>query len=52
MEGAWAAASEELYKATQGGTDTADTTQNSAGAGTGNTDEVTDVEYEEVDDKK
>lgn len=50
LESAWSAASEELYKATQGGD--AGAGQNGAGSSSGNSDEVTDVEYEEVDDKK
>jgi molecular chaperone DnaK len=50
MESAWAAASEELYKATQeGGSEGENGTSSGSG---GNSDEVTDVEYEEVDDKK
>lgn len=50
MESAWAAASEELYKATQEGASEGEN-GTSSGSG-GNSDEVTDVEYEEVDDKK
>lgn len=49
METAWAAASEELYKATQ---ENAGAQQNGSGEGSDNSDEVTDVEYEEVDDNK
>lgn len=57
---AWQAASQEMYQATQeaqanaAGADNGDATANADGenAGKNNTDDVTDVEYEEVDDKK
>jgi len=51
---AWAGASEEIYNATQEGNAAADgqaTTDDSA-ASDGQDSDVSDVEYEEVDDKK
>ncbi len=51
---AWQAASQEMYQATQGGADQAHTNGSEeapGGSGKG-ADEVTDVEYEEVKDKK
>ena len=53
MNNAWQAASQDMYKETQDGqpeaTAAADT---SGGEGEDNTEDVTDVEFEEVDDKK
>lgn len=59
LNAAWQAASQEMYQATQDAGATADGTgaaggaDNNAGSGSSNTaEDVTDVEYEEVDDKK
>jgi len=52
MESAWAAASEELYKATQASEGGSPEANGSGTSDTSGKDDVTDVEYEEVDDKK
>lgn len=59
LNAAWQAASQEMYQATQDAGATADGAgaaggaDNNAGSGSSNTaEDVTDVEYEEVDDKK
>jgi len=50
LNGAWTAASEDMYKATQDGGAAGPNAgaQQGNGAGTGATDNVTDAEYEEV----
>jgi len=59
LNDAWQAASQDLYQATQeanaqngGAADPNAAAGDNAGGGEGNTDDVTDVEFEEVDDKK
>lgn len=50
---AWMAASQEIYQATQGADGAEGAPTNDGAASAGNTaDDVTDVEFEEVDDKK
>lgn len=49
LNSAWQAASQEMYQATQSG---AGQEEPGAGANSGTADDVTDVEFEEVDDKK
>ena len=55
LNGAWQAASQEMYQASQEAPNTEATAEanpgNDAGANTGNTDDVTDVEFEEVEEK-
>lgn len=54
MNDAWQAASQDMYQATQGAQadPNASATGDDAAGNTGNTEDVTDVEFEEVDDKK
>ena len=53
LNDAWQAASQEMYQATQDTNAQSQTDENGAGASeSDSTDDVTDVEYEEVDDKK
>jgi molecular chaperone DnaK len=49
LNSAWQTASQEMYQATQGGAEQAEP---GAGANSNTADDVTDVEFEEVDDKK
>ncbi len=53
LNDAWQAASQDIYQATQGDAANAgDPGANDAGGNTENTEDVTDVEFEEVDDTK
>jgi molecular chaperone DnaK len=54
LNNAWQAASQEMYQAAQGdqGAQGADNGAGHTDSGTSDADDVTDVEYEEVDDKK
>jgi len=50
---AWQAASQDMYQATAGGNEQQETPDNgNASSGSRSADDATDVEYEEVDDKK
>ncbi len=53
LNDAWQAASQDIYQATQGdAANAADPGANDAGGSSENTEDVTDVEFEEVDDTK
>lgn len=52
LNNAWQAASQEMYKAQADGTATGGNTDNTSNPNTSGAEDVTDVEFEEVDDKK
>ncbi len=52
LNNAWQAASQEMYKAQADGAATGGNTDNTSNTNTSGAEDVTDVEFEEVDDKK